>query len=108
MTTNHAIAIDFGWQELPGGGIEYLVQVEPTLVDSFKQGGFQSDIPPGLRDIRRIHIVVGEEKLPNQGNLDGPKVARNAQPPVEPTPNMAATTGDPVKANDRTATDRGR
>ncbi len=74
-----AKAVDFGWQELPGGGIEYLVQVEPSLVDSFRQGGFASDIPPGLRDVRRIRIVVGEKELPNQNNLDGPKVTRAAE-----------------------------
>ena len=29
-----AQAVQFGWQELNGGGIEYIVQVEPELLDS--------------------------------------------------------------------------
>jgi hypothetical protein len=78
-----AHAVEFGWQELQDGGIEYLVQVEPSLVDSFRQGGFSSDIPPGLRDVRRIRIVVGEAALPNQGNIVGPKVVHLPPPPVD-------------------------
>ncbi len=56
-------AVEFGWQTLGGGGIEYIVQVEPELIDSFRQEGFSSDVPAGLRDIRRIHIVVGSGQI---------------------------------------------
>jgi hypothetical protein len=48
------------------------------MLDNFKQSGFASDIPAGLRDVRRISIVVGEAQLPNQGDIDGPKTARAA------------------------------
>jgi hypothetical protein len=69
-----AQAVHMGWQMLPDGGIEYLVQVEPDLVDSFiRDGGCAtSELPPTLRDIRSIRILVGNEKLPNQDNLAGP------------------------------------
>jgi hypothetical protein len=69
-----AQAVHMGWQMLPDGGIEYLVQVEPDLLDSFiRDGGCaSSDLPPTLRDIRSIRILVGNEKLPNQDNLAGP------------------------------------
>ena len=30
-----AKAVDFGWKELPGGGIEYQVQVEPELIPTY-------------------------------------------------------------------------
>ena len=53
-----ARAVTFGWQELSDGGIEYLVQVEPDLLDSFHKEGFASDIPSGLRDIRRLPIEL--------------------------------------------------
>jgi hypothetical protein len=89
-----AHAVDFGWQELQGGGIEYLIQVEPSLVDSFRQGGFSSDIPPGLRDVRRISIVVGDATLPNQGNTTGPKVLRLPPPPVDQPAKMDNPTTD--------------
>jgi len=75
-----ARAVTFGWQELSDGGIEYLVQVEPDLLDSFHKEGFASDIPSGLRDIRRIRIVVGLGQLPHQGDVNGPPPAAAEQP----------------------------
>ena len=75
---SRAGAVDFGWQTLSGGGIEYIVQVEPQLIDSFRQEGFTSEVPAGLRDIRRIRIEVGNERLPNQGDLTGPTIAQAA------------------------------
>ena len=77
-------AVDFGWQTVSGGGIEYLVQVEPELIDSFRQEGFTSEVPAGLRDIRRIRITVGKGQLPNQGDLTGPTIAQAAPAAVEP------------------------
>ena len=79
-----ARAIQTGWQLLPGGGIEYLVQVEPELLDSFHREGYTSDLSPNLRDIRRIRITVGEEKLPNQNDLLGPP----QRPPEATTDNQ--------------------
>jgi hypothetical protein len=66
-----AAAIQWGWQPLPDGGKEYIVQVEPQLTDleSFRKEGFTSAVPPTLRDIREIRIVVGSEALPNQGEI---------------------------------------
>jgi len=66
-----ASGIQWGWQSLPDGGHEYIVQVEPQLTDleSFRKEGFFSDVPPTLRDIRQIHVVVGNEPLPNQGQI---------------------------------------
>jgi hypothetical protein len=91
-------AVEFGWQALGGGGIEYIVQVEPDLIDSFRQEGFSSEVPAGLRDIRRIRIEVGSGKLPNQGDMTGPTVAQAAPPaavrsttePNRPVPNTTA------------------
>lgn len=77
--------VEFGWQPLPDGGIEYLIQVEPQLIDSFREFGYSSDLPTGLRDIRRVRIVVGTEPLPNQGDLVGPVPPMNT-PPVASTP----------------------
>jgi hypothetical protein len=66
-----ASAIQWGWQPLPEGGHAYIVQVEPQLTDlaTFRKEGFTSEIPPGLRDIREIHIVVGSNPLPHQGEI---------------------------------------
>jgi hypothetical protein len=80
-----ARAVDFGWQPNSDGGIEYLVQIEPELIDSFRREGFTSEVPPGLRDIRRIRIEVGNGKLPNQGDVTGPKITHAAPPVSQPT-----------------------
>ena len=77
-----AAGVQFGWQPIDGGGREYIVQVEPQLVDTFRKDGFTSDVPPDLRDIRRIRIVVGNGPLPNQGAMSA------AQEPSK----LAATT----------------
>ena len=70
-----AAGVQFGWQPLDSGGREYIVQVEPQLVNTFRKEGFTSDVPPDLRDIRRIRIVVGNSPLPNQGVMTVPKGA---------------------------------
>ncbi len=51
-----------------------MVQVEPELLDTFRQSGFTSDVPAGLqRDLHRIRITVGNQKLPNESDVTGPK-----------------------------------
>ncbi len=61
-----AVLIDYGWQPTVGGGHEYIIQVQPELIDTFRAEGFSSEIPPQVQDIRRIRIVVGDEKLPRE------------------------------------------
>jgi hypothetical protein len=87
-----AAGVQFGSESLPGGGNSYIVQVEPELIDTFRKEGFTSDVPPGLRDIRRIEIRVGNAPLPNQG-LTVLKVPINGADAAKARDN--ATTGDP-------------
>jgi hypothetical protein len=61
------VGIQWGWEPGAGGGNTYIVQVEPELIDTFRDQGFSSDVPPELRDIRRIEIRVGSGALPHQG-----------------------------------------
>ena len=61
------VGIQWGWEPGTGGGNTYIVQVEPELIDTFREQGFSSDVPPELRDIRRIEIRVGSGALPHQG-----------------------------------------
>ena len=103
-----AQAVQFGWQQLPDGGIEYVVQVEPELLDSFRKDGFSSDVPASLqRNLRRIRIVVGNGKLPNEGDVNGPKnmLRESAPTPAAPPDSSATSPGQSVSA---TATNRSR
>lgn len=99
-----ASGIQWGWQSLPDGGREYIVQVEPQLTDleSFRKGGFFSDVPPTLRDIRQIRVVVGNEPLPNQGQIPAapaPLPPGVAAAPLNPAPsNPAPSNAAPSRA----------
>jgi hypothetical protein len=100
-----ARAVQFGWQPLSDGGIEYQVQVEPELLDSFRAEGFTSDIPASLqRDLRRIRITVGNSKLPNEGDVIGPKDVSPGPTPARVTPTNSSTApaagSVPEKSND--------
>ncbi len=63
--------VNFGWQSAPDGsaGYEYIVQVEPELVDAMQRGDtipIESNIPPDVGPIRKVRIVVGRGELPRE------------------------------------------
>jgi hypothetical protein len=59
-----ALGIDVGWQPLPDGGMEYVIQLEPQTVDLLRSGvEIPSDIPAYLKDLRRLRITVGNAAL---------------------------------------------
>ena len=62
------MGVDYGWQPVAGGGIEYIIQIEPELLDSLKSGhDIFSDLPASVRSIRSYRITVGNGRLPHQG-----------------------------------------
>ena len=64
------LGVDVGWQELEDGSIEYIIQIEPQLVGSLKDGhDLTSGVRPELRNIRRYRVVVGSEDLPQNPPL---------------------------------------
>lgn len=69
------VGVDFGWQPVAGGGIEYIIQIEPNMLERLKDGqDIFSDLPPRTRNIRGYRITVGTARLPHQGQpppLDG-------------------------------------
>jgi hypothetical protein len=101
-----ASAIQWGWQKLDDGGEEYIVQVEPQLtdLDTFRKQGFASYVPPGLRDIRRIRIVVGSDPLPNEGDMNPVGLrpiappAASQSPPTAPGTLPAGMAAQPLKS----------
>jgi hypothetical protein len=63
-----AMGVDYGWQPVAGGGIEYIIQIDPALVDSLKEGSdVFSDLPSSVSNVRRYRITVGNERLPHHG-----------------------------------------
>jgi hypothetical protein len=61
------LGVDAGWQPLPDGGIEYIIQIEPQLLETLRSGEpIQSDVPSYVKDVRAYRIVVGTAKLPRE------------------------------------------
>lgn len=61
-----ALGIDYGWQPVAGGGIEYIIQIEPEMLESLRAGeDIFSDMPPA-HEVRSWRITVGTERLPHQ------------------------------------------
>lgn len=62
------MGVDFGWQPVAGGGIEYIIQIEPNMLERLKDGqDVFSDLPPRARNIRGYRITVGTARLPHHG-----------------------------------------
>lgn len=100
-----ALGYDVGWQPLPDGGMEYIIQIEPHLLEMLKNGEqLVSDIPPNLRGVRSYRITVGTAELPREGELPEPELPPSREvrmpsptrfvPPVPlPVETQPATTG---------------
>lgn len=53
------VGVKFSTQPLPGGGIEYVIQIEPLALESLRAGSdIRSDIPPTLGDLRSFRITT--------------------------------------------------
>jgi len=76
-----AITTDVGWRPLPDGGMEYIIQIEPHMLEML-QGGKDliSDIPPNVRGAQSWRITVGTKELPREGSLE-PELPRSSQVP---------------------------
>ncbi len=91
--------IQWGWEPSAGGGNTYIVQVEPELIDTFRDHGYSSDVPPELRDIRRIEIRVGSGALPHQGETALKVPDKGADDATKP-PRLDATAADAAAKHD--------
>ena len=84
-----ALGVDYGWQPIAGGGIEYVIQIEPQMLEALKRGeDLSSALPAGAQNIRRYRIVVGEEQLPHHGE------PLPAEAEAEPPPAKMSETED--------------
>jgi hypothetical protein len=63
-----AVGVDYGWQPVAGGGIEYIIQIEPQMLDSLRAGqDIFSDLPRTASNIRTYRITSGTGPLPHHG-----------------------------------------
>jgi hypothetical protein len=91
------VGVEVGWQRLPEGGMQYIIQIEPQTLDALRAGeAIESDIPPAAGEIRSYRLIVGKKPLPRETppaapKLPAPKAAE--PPPLSPAPH--ALTPDP-------------
>jgi hypothetical protein len=86
------VGIDVGWRPLPEGGVEYLIQIEPELLETLESGSaVESDIPPSVTGVRAYRITVGAGELPRE--LPEPEAQ-----PFEPGANPDAPEAQPGAA----------
>jgi len=82
------VGIDAGWRPLPEGGVEYLIQIEPHMLESLSSGELNevisSHLPPRVQDVRAFRISVGNEELP-----------RLLPEPRLPDPGLATPSAEP-------------
>jgi hypothetical protein len=84
------LSVEAGWQPLPEGGVEYLIQIEPQLLETLKSGQpIQSDVPSYVKDVRALRVTVGTAELPRQlpaaqGESPNAAAVEAAPRPVDP------------------------
>jgi hypothetical protein len=62
-----ALGVDAGWQPLPDGGLEYIIQIEPHLVGQLQPGAeIISHLNPEAKGVRSVRICVGTADLPRR------------------------------------------
>jgi len=100
-----ALGIDVGWQRLPEGGMQYIIQIEPQALESLRSGAeFGSDIPPKAGEIRSFRIFMGKKTLPRDEpppKLSEPKAAERTPPrtwPGSDSLNCCADDGGYIRA----------
>ncbi|MEX0714573.1 MAG: hypothetical protein WD278_19710 [Pirellulales bacterium] len=90
-----ACGVEYGWQPVAGGGIEYIIQIEPEMLDALKEGDdIFSDLPPATANIRGYRITVGTGKLPHHGE----PLPVETPDETDARPSAAAPFGSPLPA----------
>jgi hypothetical protein len=100
-----AVGITTGWEPLPGGGMKYIIQLEPEALEAHKTGeDLESDIDSRIHDIRSVSIRLGTGEVrrvyPPPGK-DEQKPEISAKPQSLPKDPKATSTppatGEPAK-----------
>lgn len=95
-----AIGVETGWQPIEEDQLEYIIRIEPQLIEAMRDGeSVVSEIPPQLRGVRRYRIVVGD------ADTDGGPLPRINLPPMSSEPpdkdpeadGQRSNRGDPLK-----------
>ena len=62
-----SVGIHAGWQRMPEGGMQYIIQLDPETLQSLREGAeIESDIPPSAGEVRSYKILMGTRQLPRE------------------------------------------
>jgi hypothetical protein len=94
------VGVEVGWQRLPEGGMQYIIQLEPQTLEALRAGeAIESDIPPSAGEIRSYRLIVGKKVLPRETPPAPPATTKTAEPKSAdrppPSPPPHALTPDP-------------
>ncbi len=62
------LGVDARWPPLPDGGSQYVIRIEPQVLDRLESGAIEavgSYVPPYVKDVRAFQITIGPQRLPN-------------------------------------------
>jgi hypothetical protein len=86
------VGIETGWQPIEADQLEYIIRIEPQLIEAMRRGEpVTSEIPPQLRDVRRYRIVIGGGE---SGGEALPRIDLPQPPPNELESSPERTTSD--------------
>lgn len=89
------LGVDYGWQTRDDGGLEYIIQIEPALLQSLKQGDrVISEVHPQVRGVRQFRIQVGDSRLPRETGVAVPETQPAGA--VVPLPGTSARRSAPA------------
>ena len=91
-----AVGVDYGWQPTEDGQLEYIIQIEPGLLEDLKSGEeIVSEIPPQARGARKVRIRVGNGPVPRVGG-NAPAADSSSVLPPRGGNRRAAATANPA------------
>ncbi len=65
LVVTATLGVDYGWHRGNDGEWEYIIQIEPALVDTLSKGqALVSQMPPELRGVRRFRMQIGQGEVP--------------------------------------------
>jgi hypothetical protein len=103
------VGVDYGWQPTADGQLEYIIQIEPELLESLKNGDeIVSEILPQARGVRKFRIRVGKEAVPREGQLRGETTPRSLSTPSSGTTGAVLPPADPQAGWGTPPSDSGR
>ena len=90
------VGVDYGWHRATDGEWEYIIQIEPGLVDTLTKGqALVSQMPPELRGVRRFRIQIGQGEVPREPLPPGGLA--NANNFADPRANAGGAAGNPLE-----------